>query len=243
MRRLTTEEFIQRAREVHGNKYDYSKSQYVNAKTKITIICPKHGEFLQSADCHLNRGHGCPKCKAEKSSMKNKKSIKDFIIEARNKHNNFYTYNKAEYINNKIPLIITCPIHGDFSQSPDNHLQGKGCPECAKLKIRENQLMSQEQFLSKLKEQHPDYDFSITCYNGMENHIQFICPIHGIQTVTAANAYYKGAGCKLCAQETRGEQNRLSKEEFISRSKQIHGDKYDYDKVNYQGYQIGRAHV
>ena len=238
MRRLTTEEFIQRAREVHGNKYDYSKSQYVNAKTKINIICPKHGEFLQSADCHLNRGHGCPKCKAEKSSMKNRKSIKDFVIEARNKHNNFYTYNKAEYINNKIPLIITCPIHGDFSQSPDNHLQGKGCPECAKLKIRENQLISQEQFLSKLKEWHPDYDFSITCYNGMKNHIQFICPIHGIQTVTAANAYYKGAGCKLCAQETRGEQNRLSKEEFISRSKQIHGDKYDYDKVNYQGYYI-----
>ena len=238
MRRLTTEEFIQRAREVHGNKYDYSKSQYVNAKTKINIICPKHGEFLQSADCHLNRGHGCPKCKAEKSSMKNRKSIKDFVIEARNKHNNFYTYNKAEYINNKIPLIITCPIHGDFSQSPNNHLQGKGCPECAKLKIRENQLISQEQFLSKLKEWHPDYDFSITCYNGMENHIQFICPIHGIQTVTAANAYYKGAGCKLCAQETRGEQNRLSKEEFISRSKQIHGDKYDYDKVNYQGYYI-----
>ena len=98
--------------------------------------------------------------------------------------------------------------------------------------------MSQEQFLSKLKEWHPDYDFSITCYNGMENHIQFICPIHGIQTVTAANAYYKGAGCKLCAQETRGEQNRLSKEEFISRSKQIHGNKYDYDKVNYQGYYI-----
>ena len=87
----------------------------MNAKTKINIICPKHGEFLQSADCHLNRGHGCPKCKAEKSSMENRKSIKDFVIEARNKHNNFYTYNKAEYINNKIPLIITCPIHGDFS--------------------------------------------------------------------------------------------------------------------------------
>ena len=70
MRKLTTEEFIQRAKEVHGDKYDYSKSQYINAKTKITIICPKHGEFLQSADCHLNKGQGCPKCKAEKNFFK-----------------------------------------------------------------------------------------------------------------------------------------------------------------------------
>lgn len=83
MRKLTTEEFIQRAKETHGNKYDYSKSQYINAKTKIIIICPKHGEFLQSADCHLNKRQGCPKCKAEKTAIRCKKSIKDFIIEAK----------------------------------------------------------------------------------------------------------------------------------------------------------------
>jgi len=60
--RKTIEEFLEQAKEVHGNKYDYSKAEYVNRSTKLCIICPKHGEFFQTPFAHVNLHQGCPKC-------------------------------------------------------------------------------------------------------------------------------------------------------------------------------------
>lgn len=134
MRRLTTEEFIQKARKVHGDKYDYSLSTYTTAKQKVQIICPKHGIFEQSPDGHL-RGQGCPQCKAEKTSIRCKKDIEVFIEEAQKVHNNKYNYSKFNYVSAHVKGIIICPEHGEFEQSPANHLAGKGCPDCAKSKM------------------------------------------------------------------------------------------------------------
>ena len=74
-KKLTTEEFISKAKEVHGNKYDYSKVEYVNNHTKVCIICPKHGEFWQTPNHHL-LGHGCSKCKNEATSLRTKCKIR-----------------------------------------------------------------------------------------------------------------------------------------------------------------------
>lgn len=132
MARLTTEEFIERARKVHGNKYDYSKVEYKNAHIKVCIICPEHGEFWQTPNAHLYLKRECSKC------MKNAKGTTDeFIERARKIHSNKYDYSKVKYINNQTKVCIICPEHGEFWQAPGSHLLGKGCPHCLSSKIED----------------------------------------------------------------------------------------------------------
>ena len=128
---MTTEEFIHRAKQVHGDKYDYSKVRYVNAKTKVCIICPKHGEFYIRPDNVLSSHQGCPKCYDERRSQAQLKPVAQFIEEATKVHGGLYEYHKVEYKGDKTKVCIVCPVHGDFWQTPSNHLKGKGCPYCA----------------------------------------------------------------------------------------------------------------
>lgn len=121
--------FVERAREVHGDRFSYEKAVYVNHKTKVKITCKKHGVFEQRADNHL-QGKGCQKCTTD-----SKKAGKtDFVKNAKAIHGNKYKYGKVYYKNNRLKVIIVCPLHGDFKQSPGNHLKGKGCPVCRESK-------------------------------------------------------------------------------------------------------------
>ena len=122
---IKKEQFITQAKEIHGNKYDYSKTVYVNTCTPVSIICPIHGEFKKRPAEPIKRRSGCPKC--GKVAKHTKES---FIEKAREKHGNTYGYSKVEYINNRVPVIITCPKHGDFKQMPKMHMKGHGCPTC-----------------------------------------------------------------------------------------------------------------
>lgn len=132
-KRLTTDEFIRRAIEKHGDKYDYSKVEYINAQTKVCIICKEHGEFWQRASEHLN-GCGCKLCGNISSCNKQKKSNETFITEAKKVHGDKYDYSKTQYIQSNKNVTITCPIHGDFSQRASAHLSGQGCPQCGENK-------------------------------------------------------------------------------------------------------------
>lgn len=132
--RKTFEQFVEDARKVHGDKYEYNDGNYVNSHTKIGITCPEHGTFYQTPTNHLN-GNGCPKCKAEKSRQMFSSTREKFIEKADEIHNGKYDYSKVEYINRNTPVIITCEKHGDFLQTPANHLQGKGCPKCNQSKL------------------------------------------------------------------------------------------------------------
>lgn len=124
------EGFINKANLIHKDKYDYSKVVYINNKTKICIICPLHGEFNQRPDNHANLKHECPKCKSEKQSKRQVKDWNNVLIEFNNKHNFKFNYSKAIFINLNTEIIITCQIHGDFSQKPLNHLRGNSCQKC-----------------------------------------------------------------------------------------------------------------
>ena len=130
MAKLTTEEFIKRAREVHGDRYDYSKVEYVNNNTKVCIVCPEHGEFTQSPHKHLS-GHGCTKCHHASLAKRYSLGREKFIEKANSVHHGFYDYSAVEYINSHTHVQIICPIHGVFPQDPASHLQGHGCPICA----------------------------------------------------------------------------------------------------------------
>ena len=128
-KRKTKEEFIEDAKKVHGNKYDYSKVNYVNNKTKVIITCPIHGDFLQRPDRHLF-GCGCNKCGYDNTAEKCKTSLEDFIKRAKEIHGDKYDYSKVVYVNNHTKVCIICPIHGEFWQTPRTHLMGRGCPIC-----------------------------------------------------------------------------------------------------------------
>ena len=129
--RMKIDEFITRAREIHGDKYDYSKVEYNITNDKVCIICPIHGEFWQRASNHINRGNGCPKCHPNYN-----KTTEDFIETARKIHGDKYDYSKVEYVNNVTKVCIICPEHGEFWQRPNSHLSRKhGCPHCANSKL------------------------------------------------------------------------------------------------------------
>ena len=128
-KKVTLLDFVERSRLIHGDKYDYSMAEYVNNRTKICIICPIHGEFWQKPYNHL-QGKGCPECSRENIINKKRMSYSDFINRSNFVHNNKYNYNKVDYINCFTKVRITCPIHGDFLQSPAAHLRGQGCYKC-----------------------------------------------------------------------------------------------------------------
>lgn len=206
MTRLTTSEFIKQAKNAHGDKYDYSKVIYKTKKDKVCIICHnkdengiEHGEFWQTPDQH-SRGQGCPKCKFEKLS-KDRADTKETFIEKANKvHNNKYNYDKVVYKNRYQKVIITCPIHGDFIQDPNNHLSGKGCPICGRISAAKTHTMSNDEYIRRVQITHPEYDYSITNYTGINNSIQYICPSHGVITQSAHDHLYNQAGCPKCNQ-------------------------------------------
>ena len=124
-KKLTTEEFIKRAREVHGDKYDYSKVEYINSNTKVCIICPEHGEFWQTPGSHLS-GKGCEKC------VRPSYDTKSFVDCAKKIFGDKYDYSKVEYVNTKTKVCIICSKHGEFWMKPNVHLQGCGCNLCFK---------------------------------------------------------------------------------------------------------------
>lgn len=123
-RALTIQDFIEKAKKVHGDKYDYSKSVYTLASNKIEITCSKHGDFWQTANSHLNK-QGCPRC-----NIGVVWNINDFISVSTLKHNNKYDYSLVEYVNCSTKVEIVCPLHGKFSMTPNNHMRGQGCRKC-----------------------------------------------------------------------------------------------------------------
>lgn len=126
----TTETIIQKATEIHGNNYDYSKVEYTGIDNKIIIICKTHGEFKQSPDCHINRQNGCKKCAIISGGIKRQHTKDNIIEKSKDIHGDKYDYSKVEYtgIDNKI--IIICKKHGEFKQSAYSHMKGHSCPIC-----------------------------------------------------------------------------------------------------------------
>jgi very-short-patch-repair endonuclease len=143
MRKLTIEEFIERAKKIHNNYYNYSKAEYINANTKVCIICPKHGEFWQKPSSHImTLKSGCPNCANKKIANDRKLTTEEFIERAKEVHGNRYDYSKVEYINAHIKIKIICKIHGVFFKTPNNHVLNKhqGCPKCKNKSIGEERI-------------------------------------------------------------------------------------------------------
>lgn len=187
--------FIEKSIKIHGNKYDYSKVEYINNKIKVKIICPEHGEFEQMPDKHINRSHGCPNC-----SLRNKLTTPIFISEAIKIHGNKYDYSKVQYNNIKTNVIIICPEHGEFTQQAASHIRQKtGCPKCSK---KYNYSDDEFKMITSLLHNNK-YDYSKVEYINNYTKIKIICPEHGEFEQTPSN-HLQGKGCELC-NESKGE--------------------------------------
>lgn len=127
--RLSTDQFIENAIEIHNDLYDYSKVNYIGWNVKVVIICGTHGDFEQIPYSHLN-GHGCAKCGADNTIILKRKTNTEFIEEAIEVHDDKYNYNNVNYINTHTNVEIICNQHGSFLQQPKSHLNGYGCAKC-----------------------------------------------------------------------------------------------------------------
>lgn len=216
-----TEEFIKKARKVHGDFYDYSDVSYINSKTKIKIICPIHGEFEQTPSKHLF-GRGCNLCKGGVKYTK-----EQFIEKATGVHEGKYDYSQVDYTNSHTKIKIICLIHGSFEQTPNAHIVGQGCPKC----VGKNK--TTDEFIEMARKIHGNkFDYSLTNYKNSKIKVKIICQFHGLFEQTPSN-HLNGQGCPECGFESISKSKTKTTDDFIKKAQKVHNDKYDYTKVNY----------
>lgn len=230
-----TTEFIDKSVKKHGKKYDYSKVEYFGSHSKVCIICPEHGEFYQTPTGHLS-GNGCPQCAYQYSHGKYRlTTFETFLAKAKEIHHNKYDYSKVEWKNTYTSITIICPIHGEFNQIPQNHIRLKcGCRKCGR-EIAKGKIYkyTTEFFVEEAKKVHGNrYDYSKSQCNNATGKVDIICKEHG-KFRQNANQHLKGHGCPKCNFDKMAVDRSMGKEIFISKSKELFGDRYDYSKVDY----------
>lgn len=208
--------FILRSNQTHNFKFDYSKAIYINKDVPIEIICSIHGSFWQKPSVH--RKSGCPACWKERRANAKRKPFETFLKEAREMFGLQYDYSKTKYISAHKKIIIICPKHGEFEQSPNNHIRGCGCSKCG----RRGQFNTKD-YISLARELRGSfYDYSKVLYEASDKDIIIICPNHG-EFSQRATAHLQGQNCPKCAKV-----HRRTREEFIKEASLVHKNKYQY---------------
>lgn len=201
-KRKTTKQFIQDAIKIHGDKYDYSDVIYINAITPVKIKCKTHDEFNQIPNSHLS-GYGCSECAGNKLNTK-----EQFVEKATKIHGDRYDYSNFIYLVAKIKSTIHCYEHGDFEQSPHNHLKGKKCPECAKIEGAEKRKATLEEFIDAAIKVHGyKYGYFKVKYKNAKTLVVIFCYEHGYFN-QLPYAHLSGRGCKKCSNNTSNIGNR-----------------------------------
>jgi hypothetical protein len=220
MRKLGTAEFIRRSELVHGSTYDYSSTRYVTARVKVVITCRIHGEFLKLPNDHIHGG-GCQKC-----AQRVAPTTSEFIDKAMLLTAGRFDYSKAQYVNSNTKVCIICPDHGEFWQTPNNHLKGRNCPQCSR--ISGDRRYTVAEFIEKAVVAHGSvYAYTKVNYVNSLTPVVIICRQHG-EFRQAPASHLRGNGCPICAGVKKG-----TAAEFTDKAKNVHGDLYDYSLVDY----------
>ena len=224
-----TQRFIEKAKMIYGDKYDYSKVIYKNREEKVTIICKVHGEFQITPRAFVSgdhgRFHGCPVC--EGLNVPSSYSKEQFIEDMYRIYGKKLKFNFNEYTRKSGTVTAICPKHGEIKHPAAYWLSGKGCEYC-------NGKFFPKDFVKLAKKVHGDrYDYSKTeIPKSTQSKVTIICPEHG-EFKQFVWLHLSGCKCPACA----GFPNRLTKEErgelFIQKAKERYGNKFDYSNVNY----------
>lgn len=196
-REIEKNKIFQKGKELHKNKYDYSKVIFVNMSDKVELICPIHGSFWQDLYGHTARGNGCNQCAISAGKF----TLDKFIARSKIIHGDKYNYSKVKYETNASLVTITCKRHGDFIQRASSHLAGCKCKKC----YNEESKLPTEKFIENAKLVHGDkFDYSKVIYTGNKNPVEIICPKHGSFWQTPNTHVSSRNGCRFCA-ESKGE--------------------------------------
>jgi len=229
-KRLTTAEFIEKAKAIHGDKYDYSESVYGGAKQKIAIRCKKHGVFYQTSSNHMGNKRGCPRCGIEKNANAKRLTTMEFIQKATAIHGGKYDYSLAVYLGEKDKVKIICPEHGVFEQRAGAHMRNIGCPDCGGSKP-----LTTAEFVHRARKVHGTrYNYSKVVYVNSQTPVIIICDEHG-QFKQLPGVHMKAiAGCPKCGKYIQADAIRKwTTETFIAQARNVHGDKYDYSETEF----------
>ena len=232
--RLNQREFLDRARAKHGDKYNYDLAVYTDNRDPITVCCPEHGPFEQTANSHLS-GRGCPDCGKETTRRKRCLPIELFIEQATKVHAGKYDYSKVEYVNNRTPVEIICPVHTSFFQAPGPHKdRAQGCRKCRSDRLSKLFAKDTKWFIRRAKEVHGrKYDYSRVKYTNQKVRVWIGCKRHKKWFRQTGSDHLSGYGCQACGVESLRKSMALGRKEFIRRARRVHGNTYDYSLVNY----------
>lgn len=204
-----TQIFIEKAKNIHGDKYDYSHVEYISYKEKVKIICPIHGEFFQSPSNHVHKTkpQGCRLCGVEKLRQDKKMSLKDFIAKANKLHNYKYDYSETIYgLNSKTPVTVICPIHGKFYPTPNNHIHSvrpTGCSKCKLTTVGFKRSLKSDGFIDKARKIHGNkFNYDKVVYKNNTTPVIIICPIHGGFSQIPISHFKSPHGCPNCFKES-----------------------------------------
>lgn len=245
---VTTEEFKKRARKVHGRKFDYSNTVYVNGQTKVAIRCRKHGEFQILPHEHLRGPGGCEGCKVGRLTQE------EFIKRSKALFPRRYDYSKTLYAGTGQHVTLICKKkgHGEFTQLASSHLTKKeGCPACQQItrnplgkesisarslgvsKELKARRLTQEEFLKRARKKHRGkYTYENAAYRTQYDPVMVTCPTHGDFPIRPGNLW-NGSGCPACAKISSSAKKRLSPDLYLKRARKKHGDRYDLSQVQY----------
>jgi len=226
--------FVEHVSNIHNCKYDYSETIYNKLRDKIKIICPIHGVFYQRADHHY-RGSGCKQCITKKSGTRHKITKEYFLEKANVVHNNTYCYDKVTTVSSSKYITISCKKHGDFSQQVKSHLSGAGCKKCSNEKDMLRRTGNTTHFIEQSNKIHNNrFDYSKTKYVKSYLKIIVTCKDHGDFIITP-HSHLQGKKCRKCSNIEGKNKRTYTQHEFIEKSILIHGNIYDYSKVEYKG--------
>lgn len=226
----TTKEFISDAKKIFGDRYDYSKVQYSNGRDKVIIICPDHGEFLKSPQKHI-AGQGCRECVGYVALTQ-----ESFLTRSTKKHGTQYNYSETVVVGKNDKVDIKCMVHGFFQQLPLNHVQGAGCPECAKLTRASSQSYTKDEFIKSVRLKHNNiYDYTDVNYKNSQTKVKINCSIHG-GFMMKPNSHYNGQGCPKCGRISANKNIALDYLTFLERAEKIHQNRYEYFEESFSNY-------
>ena len=247
--KLTPDEFIIRSKKIHNNKYSYDKTVYTTSHNSVIVGCPIHGDFEQKAYRHL-AGSGCNACGNSTTKSKLSMSSDEFIKRCKERHNNFYDYSLVDFKDLKSRIDIICPKHGQYSLVAVNHMNGSRCKQCRLemeslsdkqkkyyewLKSGELRRICNKEWLERIENNKGDLIIEkMPVKLQGTSIIHYRCNKHDYSNSCSAKAFTRNKfNCRICSNEFVSDKFAISVHEFIEKAKAIHGDYYDYSRVNY----------
>lgn len=230
---LNQQSFLERAKNVHGLLYDYSKTIIISKNDKVKIICKTHGEFEQLPGNHI-KGQGCPYCGQIARTQSQRYSTKEFIDSVSQMHKKKFDYSKVIYLNSQTKVEIICPIHGSFAMKPNSHYNGQGCPKCGKIDAKNKISLDYSVFLERAENIHHNrYAYQQGTYLNYTTKMKMYCDEHGFFEQTPHSHISMSSGCPKCGNIRTTNKNQKGWNVVHDLFLVTHGDKYEYDQTSF----------